>query len=329
MSDCDGRCHSAEEWSRARPLPAPDSLSVAPASSQQSLRGILLFVTGLFCFASLDVSLKLMSSHYPVPMVAALRYFVNVALLLALLGPRHGRRLIRTQRSGWVMVRSLTLAGATLFMVLAFQRMPVAETTAMVFLSPLLVVLLAGRVLGEKVGVPEWLATVVGFAGILLIARPGANLDPMGVVYAMGAVVVLTGYQMLSRILAATESTLAMLFNGAVVGSVFFGLMLPWYWQGGLPPLEHVLLFSVAGAAATLGHFLFTAAYETTEASKLAPLMYVQLVWAGLLGWLVFDQVPDTLSLAGILLITAAGVSVGIRSRRTPREARAMLDTEP
>ena len=294
-----------------------------------SIKGVLLFVTGLFFFASLDVTLKLLSAEYPVPMVAALRFFVNLMLLVSVLAPIHGRKLVRTQKTGWVLVRSLSLAGATLFMVLAFQRMPVAETTAMVFLSPLVVVLLAGRILGETVGVPDWIATVIGFAGILLIARPGGALDLLGVMYACGAIVVLTGYQLLSRTLAATETTIAMLFWGAVVGSIVFGLMLPAYWRGGVPPLEHLLMFLLAGTAATLGHFLFTAAYETTAASALAPLMYVQLVWAGLLGWLVFDHVPDRVSIVGMLLIAGAGISVGIRSRLSRREAEAVLDTEP
>ena len=295
----------------------------------QTLRGILLFVTGLFFFASLDVTLKLLSAHYPVPMVAALRYFVNVILLVALLGPTRGRQMMRTRRTGWVLVRGLTLAGATLFMVLALQRMPVAEATAMIFLSPLMVVLIAGKLLGEKVGMPEWIATLVGFAGILLIARPGGALDLVGVVYACGAIIVLTGYQLLSRILAATETTLAMLFWGAITGAVVFGVMLPWYWTGGIPPLPHILLFLLGGTVATLGHFLFTAAYETSEASALAPLMYIQLVWAGLLGWAVFDHVPDSLSIVGMVLVAGAGIAVGVRAHWSRREAEAMLDTEP
>ena len=298
-------------------------------NSAQSLRGILLFVTGLFFFASLDTTLKVLSAEYPVPMVAALRYFVNVLLMMAVLGPSRGRQMIQTQRTGWVVVRGLTLAGATLFMVLALQRMPVAEATSIVFLSPLVVVLIAGRTLGEKVGMPDWIAAFVGFLGILLIARPGADLDLLGVAYACGAIVVLTGYQLLSRILSASEHTLALLFYGAVTGSVVFGMLLPWFWKGGIPPAGHILLFVLAGTVATLGHFLFTAAYKSAEASALAPLMYVQLVWAGLLGWIVFDHVPDHLSMIGMALVALAGVSVGVRSHRSRKEAEAMLDTEP
>lgn len=294
-----------------------------------SLRGVLLFVTGLFFFASLDATLKVLSAHYPVPMVAALRYFVNVTLLLAVLGPSQGRKLVRTHRTGWVLVRGLTLASATLFMVLALQRMPVAETTAMVFLSPLVVVLVAGRALGEHVGIPEWSATVVGFLGILLIARPGGALDLLGVAYACGAIVVLTGYQLLSRILSATETNVAMQVWGALTGSVVFGAMLPWFWEGGVPPIEHILLFILGGTVATLGHFLFTAAFKTAPASSLAPLMYVQLIWAGLLGWLVFDHVPDALSIAGMCLVAGAGIAVAVRSHLTRREAEAMLHNEP
>lgn len=298
-------------------------------SSTNPLTGALLFVSGLFLFATMDTTVKYLTAHYPVPVVAALRYAVHFLLMVALLAPGHGRRLMQFQRPGWVMVRSLCLVGATLFMMLALQRMPVAESTAIVFLSPLVVVLIAAPVLREQVGPLDWIAALVGFLGIVLIARPGGALDPMGVVFALGAVVVMTGYQLLSRILSSTESTVAMLFHSALVGTVLFGLTLPWFWEGRLPPLPHLALFLLVGACGGLGHFLFTAAYRQTPASALAPLMYMQLLWAGLLGWLVFGHIPDGYSILGMGIVAACGVAVGLKSHRDRRKAAAAVDMEP
>lgn len=298
-------------------------------SGSHPVGGVLLFMCGLFLFACMDATMKVLAAHYPVPMVAALRYWVHALLMLALLAPSHGRRLVQTTRTGWVMVRSLCLAGATLFMALALQRMPLAETTAIVFLSPLLVVLIAGPVLGERVSLTDWIAALVGFIGILLIARPGSHLDLAGIAFALCAVVVMTGYQLLSRILATTENTVAMLFVSALVGSLMFGLSLPWFWLGGLPPPQHLVLFVLVGALGGLGHFLFTAAYRQTPASALAPLMYLQLLWAGLLGWLVFEHVPDAMSVLGMCIVAACGVAVGLKSHRAKRQAAAALDMEP
>lgn len=294
---------------------------VSIVNTRHSIGGVLLFVTGLFLFACMDTTVKYLTAYYPVPVVAALRYVVHGLLMLVLLGPTHGRELVQTTRTGWVLARSVCLAGATLFMGLALQRMPVAETTAIVFLSPLVVVLIAGRVLREQVGTGDWVAAVVGFLGIVLIARPGSDLDPTGIAYGVCAVGVMVGYQLLSRVLALTERTVAMLFYSAVLGSVLFGATLPWFWEGPLPPPSHLLLFVLVGASGGMGHFLFTAAYRHTPASVLAPLMYVQLLWAGLLGWLVFGHVPDALSVLGMLIVAGCGVVVGLRSQRAHRAA--------
>lgn len=312
------------------------SRSAAASSRNHSLTGALLFVGGLFLFACMDTTVKFLVSHYPVPVVAALRYIVHALLMVVLLGPSQGRLMVQTERTGWVMVRAACLAGATFFMGLALQRMPVAETTAIVFLSPLVVVLIAGPVLNEKVGALDWVAALVGFLGIMLIARPGGDLDTIGIAYALFAVAVMTGYQLLSRILVTTERTVSMLFYAAMFGSILFGLTLPWFWEGPLPPWEHQLLFLLVGACGGMGHFLFTAAYHQTEASALAPLMYAQLLWAGLLGWLVFGHVPDAWSVLGMFIVAGCGALCGIqqhnarrRRARIEAEAQAQLDTEP
>lgn len=298
-------------------------------TSQHSIRGILLFVCGLFLFACMDTTVKYLTAYYPVPVVAALRYAVHLLLMLALVAPRQGRQMVRTTRTGWVLVRALSLAGATLFMGLALKRMPVAETTAIVFISPLLVVLIAGPLLGEKVDRGDWIAAIVGFLGIVLIARPGGALDPMGIAFTTGAIVVMTAYQLLSRVLAATEQTLALLFYTALVGTLIFGMLLPWFWDGPAPPLRHLPLFLIVGASGGMGHFLFTAAYRQASASVLAPLMYMQLLWAGLLGWLVFGHVPDSPSILGMIVVAGCGVAVALKSHRARQSEIAAADLEP
>ncbi|HKY92321.1 MAG TPA: DMT family transporter [Nevskiaceae bacterium] len=298
-------------------------------TSRHPIGGALLFVLGLFLFACMDTTVKVLTAHYPVPVIAAMRYLVHCALMLALLAPSQGRQLVRTTRTGLVVVRGACLAVVTLCAAFAFRHMPVAEATAIFFVSPLLVVLVAGPILGESVGRFEWGASLAGFVGLVIIARPGGALDPVGVAFALGAATLMAAYQLLSRLLASTESTLAMLFYTALVGSVAFGLALPWFWEGPMPPLPHALLFLFVGACGGLGHFLFTAAYRQTEASALAPLLYVQLLWAGLLGWLVFDHVPDAISVLGMAIVAVCGAVVGLKSRLAPRDAEAAADMEP
>lgn len=298
-------------------------------TARHPIGGALLFVCGLFLFACMDTTVKYLTAYYPVPVIAGLRYIIHCLLMLVLLAPTHGRQLVRTTRTGWVIARGACLAAVTLCAGFAFRLMPVAETTAILFVSPLLVVLLAGPVLRERVGRFEWAASLAGFLGLLLIARPGGALDPQGVVFALCAAIVMAAYQLLSRLLATTESTLAMLFYTALTGSVLFGLALPWFWEGPVPPWRHALLFLLVGASGGVGHFLFTAAYRNAEASALAPLLYVQLLWAGLLGWFVFGHVPDGVSALGMTVVAVCGAVVGLKSHLVPRNADAAVDMEP
>lgn len=289
------------------------------------MRGALLLVAAVFLFACMDTTTKVLATTYEVPVVMAIRYIVHCLLMVVLLTPTQGRKLVQTRRTGLVLVRALCLAAASLFVGLALQRMPVAEATAIVFLAPLLVVLIAGQFMREKVGVIGWVAAVAGFAGVLMIARPGSGLDPAGVAYALCGAAVIAVYQLLSRVLAATESTVALLFYTALVGSILFGIFLPWFWEGQTPTLLQLLLFLGMGVMGGLGHFLFTAAHRHAPASVLAPMMYMQLLWAGLLGWLVFGQVSAGISILGMCVVAGSGAVVAVQSHRS-RRALSLLE---
>jgi len=293
------------------PLPA--------AHPHHAARGALLFLLGVFLFACMDTIAKYLAARYPVPMVVGVRYLVHCLLMVLVLAPTQGVKLVRTQRTGLVLFRAACLATGSLVFTLSLQRMPVAEATAILFVAPLLVVMLAGPVLKERVGAFGWAAVVAGFVGILLIARPGSSLDGIGVVLAFAGAVTTATYQLLSRLLAGTETTLAMLFYTALVGAVAFGAMAPWFWGGTMPPPLHLALMLSLGALGGLGHFLFTAAHRHTAASMLAPLQYSQLVWVGLFGWLVFGHVPEAPSILGMVIVAAAGAAVAIRSRLAAR----------
>jgi drug/metabolite transporter (DMT)-like permease len=291
----------------------------APSPAAHAARGALYFLCGVFLFACMDTAIKYLAARYEVPLVLAVRYVVHCLLMVLVLAPTQGARLVRTQRTGLVLVRAACLAAASLMFALALQRVPVAEATAMLFVAPLIVVVLAGPILRERVGRTGWAAVVAGFIGILLIARPGGSLDPVGVTLALTTAAATATYQLLSRVLATTETTLAMLFYTALLGAVAFGALAPWFWGGARPGALDLALFLSTGVLGGVGHFLFTAAHRHTAASTLAPLQYSQLVWVGLLGWLVFDHVPDGLSIAGMCVVAAAGAAVAVRSRLAAR----------
>lgn len=296
----------------------------------QLWRGIFLFMLALFVLACMDTTTKFLIQHHEVPVVIAGRYLVHLSLMLIFLLPVQGKQLIKTQRTGLVWVRAISLAVTSLFLGLALQRMPIAETTGIVFLAPLLVVIFARPVLGERIGTIGWIAVIMGCIGMLLIVRPSSGLDTLGIIFGLCAATGLMVYQLLSRMLASTENTMTLLFYAALAGALGFGVMMPWFAAGIKPTMWDALLFISVGFYSGLGHFLFTAAYRYASASLLAPITYLQLLWAGLLGWFVFGHVPDLLSILGMCIVAFAGVLVALKSSfrtETPATTRPILQT--
>jgi drug/metabolite transporter (DMT)-like permease len=283
---------------------------------QNTMRGVGLVSVAVFLFAVSDVIGKHLAMLYAVPFIMAVRYVINLFLLAAVMGPRHGAGLWRTQRTGLVIARGLCLAAGSLLMGLALRVMPVGETVAIVYLSPFLVMLIAGRFMDEHVPLWGWVAAAGGFLGVLLIVRPGGGLDPLGVMLSLLNVLCATAYHLLTRVLARTETMTSMVFHTALVGAVVFVVLALVLWDGAVPTQADAVLMVALGIVATLGHLLFTAAYREAPASVLAPINYLHLVWAGVLGWLVFAHVPDLLALIGMAAVVMSGVAIAWGARR-------------
>lgn len=275
----------------------------APAFS-----AIALCLLAMLLFTLLDATAKHLSATLHVPLLVWGRYLAHLLLMLTLV-PSLGRALVITKRPGWMLLRGLSLVAVTLLGQLAMRTLPLAETTALVFVAPLLVGVLAGPLLGEQVRVRHWLALCAGFAGVLLIVRPGGTLDGIGVACALAAGVCYAAYQLLTRALASSEPPLRLLFYTALVGTLLMSPMLPITWDGRLPTPMQALLIASLGVYGAVGHFLLIRAFRESPASRLAPLLYMQLVWAVLLGWLIFAQWPDRLTIAGMLIIVISGLS--------------------
>ena len=286
--------------------------------SHHAAHGVILFLTAVFLFAALDATAKYLTAFFAVPLLVWARYFVHLVFMLVAIAPGMGREIVVTQRPWLMTFRALMLVGVTLLVQLAFRTLPLAETTAIFFVTPLLVALLAGPLLGEKLMARSWLATITGFCGVLLIARPGGAMFGIGIAYALGGALCYAIYQILTRKLSASEPPLRQLFYTALVGTVAMSFVLPAYWSGEIPTLKQALLIASLGFYGGTGHFLLIRAFREAPASTLSPLLYVQLIWAMLLGWIVFGQLPDLPATLGMLIIGASGLSLVLR-RSTDR----------
>lgn len=282
----------------------------------KSLRGIVLVLLATLCFSALDVTAKYVLQRVPLPITVWTRYAVHFLLMVFFLAPSMRWKLLQTERRTAMIVRALMLVATTGFGMAAMRLMPLAELTAMVYLSPLLVALLSGPLLKEHLDGKRWVLMIAGFCGVLLIARPGGAISGEGLLLAGITALAYAAYQIQTRQLSPTENTWTLLFYSALVGTVVFAVSLPASWPDFNPnPLDIVLLISIGGYGAA-GHFLLTRAFRYAPAATLSPFLYVQLMWSTLNGGLFFQQWPDHISLAGMLLIAACSIAMALIEQR-------------
>lgn len=268
--------------------------------------------------STLDASGKLLVlAGVPVLMVSWFRYVVHTALMTAVVLPRRGTAIFRTQSLPRQLQRGLLMILTTVLFFTVLGRLPLAEGTAMNFMAPLFVLALAPWLLGETHRVHRWVGVAVGFAGMLVVVRPGSALDPVGVGLGVVTAITFALFQISTR-RVAHDDPLTTNYYGGLFGAVALTIALPFFWR--MPQLQvwQWCLLASTGVTGFIGHWLQAAAYRRTPATLLAPFSYLQIVAAATLGWWVFGQSPDGVTWIGIGLICAAGLGVVLweRARR-------------
>ncbi|WP_316014006.1 DMT family transporter [Roseobacter sp. HKCCA0434] len=275
-------------------------------------RGILLMLGSILCFTLMDASAKALTADNPPLMIVWARYAGQVFWTVLLLAPRLPR-LLRTRHPGLQLTRSALLFGATLCFVLALSRLPLASAVAVFQVAPLVTALLAVLFLRERVGPRRWAALLVGFAGALVIIRPGADLfDPFALL-PMLAATSYAAYAIVTRALGQDEDPMTSFVYTGLFGAAVTSVALLWTWQ--MPASEDWWLFAALGAIGALGQLLLILALRYAPASTLAPFLYVGLAIATVWGVLFFDEWPDAATLTGAAMIVGAGLFVWYRGR--------------
>ena len=280
-----------------------------PARSRpNTTAGIALLVAAVCCFAILDTTTKVVSLGVPLLMALWFRYaFQAIATTVTML-PSRGLSLLRTAHPKFQCLRGILLLVSSSLAFFSLQHMQVGEFTAIVMITPLLITLLASITLGERVSALRWALVIGGFAGTLIIIRPGGEGFSWTLLLPLGLVVSNSWFQILTSRLARTEDPVTMHFYTGWVGTLGASLALPFVWTS----LDSWTLWAgmgLMGFAATVGHFMMILAYARAPVSTLTPFLYAQIGFAMLGGWVVFSHVPDKLSLLGMGMIAVCGAT--------------------
>ena len=270
------------------------------------MRGVVLIMCAVFMFSAMDTLAKHVLQTYPMSGLMWARYMVHATVMAVLLWPRMGAQLLRTARPGLQILRGLLLVMSTVFFYFALRYMPLAEAAAISFVGPVLTTLLAGPMLGDRVTARQWVAVGLGFAGVLVIMRPGGGVLSLPAVFPLATAILFSVYQIITRKLSGREHPYTTLFYTALVGAIATSFVAPLNWV--TPTWVQAALMVCIGVLGGTGHLLLIRAMEHASPSTLAPYVYSQLVWSTLLAYLAFGDFPQTVTLIGMLVIVAAGL---------------------
>lgn len=292
------------------------------------LAGVLILILSSWALSGLDASGKwIMGFGVPLLVMCWFRYVVHLALVLALVLPVKGHKILRSTRPKAQILRGTVMMLSTFSFFTALSYLPQAEATSINFLAPLLVLSVAPWILKEPPRLSRWIAAGVGFLGVLIIIRPTAGLDTLGVMFGLITACMFATQFIATRRVAVDNSLTTLIWSGAV-GSICLTIALPFLLPAALPALKELTIFQwliliSTGLWGCLGHLLQIQAYQRASASLLAPFVYLQIVAAAALGWLIWGQFPDMFTWIGIGVVCASGIVIGTLEWRRQKQSGA------
>ena len=270
------------------------------------LGGIGFMLVMTVCFSTLDASAKFVTNELSLWMVMWGRYLFHFLLISVFLLRGAPGKILKTRNIKLQILRSLMIFSAGITFWAGLMYLPLADCTVMAFISPLLVTVLAVLFLGESFGSHRWKAVIIGLVGVLIVIRPGMGIVSWAVVLPLMAAAFYATLQIITRVLGQQDTVLTTLFYTSTCGVVFSSVMVVFFWQ--TPTLYQWLMLMWLGLIGAIGHFIMIKAFERAPASLLAPFDYATLVWATLLGYFIFGDLPDGWTIVGAVIIVSSGI---------------------
>lgn len=282
-------------------------------------KAALLALSAFALFSAHDVVVKFVSGNVPAFQIVFFSILLSFPLLTLLMVRDASPGNLRPRHPYWTALRSLAMSVVPVSAFYAFSVLPLAQTYALLFASPLLITLLAIPLLGEKVGLPRLLAVVAGFAGVLVVLRPGGTELGLGHAAALTAAFGTALQSVILRRLSNGERGVVLMLYPMLVTLLMTGLALPFvYVPMSGTGLAGLAVIAVLGFVAML---LLVQAYTLGEAVIVAPMQYSQIIWAAVSGVLLFGEPLDVSTLLGAAIIILSGVFIVIRESRGGRSA--------
>ena len=276
--------------------------------------GIIFAILAYFSFSLLDTLQKTIVIYHSIFQILFLKYFFTLFLSVIESYRKKNINFFKTKKPTLQITRSILSIIESGCFVLSFRYLSLADAHSIASLTPVIVVALSALILREKVNLKTWIAIFIGFVGVLIIMRPGLSIfDPMSLI-PLTAAFFLSLYQIVTRKVSEYDSSETSLFYTSVVGIILMSFIIPFFWQ----PMQSFsyLLFLGVGIFFSVGIYFQIIALSFTKASIVQPFHYTLILWAIILGYIFYDDLPDLPTITGAIVITLSGIYVlNIRSK--------------
>jgi len=287
----------------------------ARPGTRDTLIAFLFMGASITLLPFMNVAAKYLSVEYPTTQILWARYTGHLVFMIAMFMPSRGLALLRATRPGVHIIRSLLMFVSTVCFFTALRWIDVPTASSINFTGPLIVTALAAPMLGETVGPRRWAAVAVGFAGAMIIIRPGGADTHWAMLLVLGTALSYALYQIMTRKTSTVDTPETSITYIAVVGAVLSSIVVPFDWVTPHSAL-HLGLFCLLGFIGGVGHYFIIRAFQLGEASLLAPFAYGQLIMATILSWLAFGTLPDLWTFVGAGVIVGSGLYITYRESR-------------
>ncbi len=312
-------------WARSDFIFAREELPVATISesTDRPVLGIALMLAGIAGFAVMDATIKWLTADYPVAQVVALRSWFGLPLLCLFTLYGGGLKALKTRRPLIHIVRYLLVLALSFSFFWALSQLKLIDAISITFAAPIFITALSVPLLKEPVGLHRWVAIGIGFCGVLIMLRPGMGVFQWAALVVIGSVVVYALLMITTRAFKSTETTASLVLLPQLGMSLTGIVLVPFFWV--TPSPSDLGLFALAGIFGSVGVICVTHAFRLGPSAVISPFEYSALIWATLLGFVLWGELPDALTLAGAAIVISSGLYIIYRETVRIGRARPQL----
>ena len=286
---------------------SPDwRVSALPVRREHVPLAIVYMIGATVVFAASSAVSKWLVASYPIGEVLFTRTLVALLTCAIFILPQTGLSVFRTRRLSHHVLRSVSQGFSQTFLPIAFSMMPLAGAIAINSSSPLFATLMSALLLKEAVGAAHWTALLLGFCGVLIVANPGSETFQIGALFALGNALLYGSVTAGVRGMTATESAQTLTLYQLTLLTALFALLLPLGWVSPAPIDAGLIVFN--GVSNAVGQYWWTRALHLAPASAVAPFFYLSLIWASILGFAIWGELPTISLLVGSAVVIASGL---------------------